>query len=99
MDVCKTVARLLEDYGILESLTTDGGKNYTSARVEEFLKQYGIKNRVSSIGNPHANCRAELAVKSMKRLIRENITFNGSLDSANFLKTILQYRNTLDRDT
>lgn len=26
-----------EDYGIPETLTTDGGKNYTSARVEAFL--------------------------------------------------------------
>ena len=39
MDVFKVVARLSEDYGILEMLTTGSAKNYTSARVEAFLKQ------------------------------------------------------------
>ena len=33
MDVCKVVARLSEDYRTLEWITTDGGTNYTSARV------------------------------------------------------------------
>ena len=99
MDVCKVVARLSEDYGIPESLTTNGGKNYTSARVEAFLQQYGIKHRTSLVGNPHMNCRAELAVKSMKRLLSENANLDGSLDSAKFLRAILQYRNTQDRET
>ena len=39
MDICKVVARLSEDYGIPELLTTDVGKNYISARVEAFLQQ------------------------------------------------------------
>ena len=30
MDACKVVARLSEDYGIPEMLTTNGGKDYTS---------------------------------------------------------------------
>ena len=44
MDVCKVMARLSEDYGILEMITTDGGTNYTSARVKAFMQQYGIKH-------------------------------------------------------
>ena len=35
----------------------------------------------------------------MKRLIRENINLDGSLDSAKFSRAILQYQNTRDRDT
>ena len=89
MDVCKVLAKISEDYGIPETLTTDGGKNYTSAKVESFLQQYGIKHRISSVANPHANCRAELAVKSMKRLIRDNISLDGSPNNAKFSRAIL----------
>ena len=35
----------------------------------------------------------------MKRLIRENVNLNGSLDNVKFSRAILQYRNTQDRDT
>ena len=35
----------------------------------------------------------------MKRLIRDNVTYNGNLDTVKFSKAILQYRNTKDRDT
>ena len=67
--------------------------------VTRLLENYGIPemlttDRVSSIGNAHANCRAELAVKSMKRLLRENVNQDGSLNSAKFSRAILQYRNT-----
>ena len=99
MDICKVLAKISEDYGIPESLKTDGGKNYTSAKVKAFLQQYGIKHRISSVANPHANWSAELTVKSMKRLIRDNVNLDGSLHNANFSRAILQYRNTKDRDT
>ena len=99
MDVCRVLAKISEDYGIPETHTTVGGKNYTSEKTENFLRQYGIEHRVSSVANPHANCRAELAVKSMKRLIRDNVTLDGNLDTVKFSRAILQYRNTKDRDT
>ena len=35
MDVCRVLARISEDYGIPETLTTDGGKNYTSEKTEK----------------------------------------------------------------
>ena len=35
----------------------------------------------------------------MKRLIRENVNLDGSLDNAKFSRVILQYQNTRDRDT
>jgi len=99
MDVCKVLAKLSEDYGIPETITTDGAKNYVSDTVKQFMKQYGIQHRVSSVGNPHANCRAEVGVRSMKRMIRDNVSITGKLDTAKFSRAILQYRNTKDRDT
>ena len=98
MDVCRVLAGISEDYGIPETLTTDGGKNYTSEKTENFLRQYGIEHRVTWVANPHANCRAELAVNSMKRLIRDNVTLDGSLETVKFSGAILQDRNTKDRD-
>ena len=99
MDVCKVLAKLSEDYGIPETITTDGAKNYVSDTVKQFMKKYGIQHRVSSVGNPHANCRAEVGVRSMKRMIRDNVSITGRLDTAKFSRAILQYRNTKDRDT
>ena len=35
----------------------------------------------------------------MKRLIRDNVTITGKLDTIKFSCALLQYRNTKDRDT
>ena len=35
----------------------------------------------------------------MKRLIRDNVTMTGKLDTVKFSRALLQYRNTKDRDT
>ena len=98
-DVCSTLARVSEDYGIPETCSTDGGSNYTSNKAQQFMKDYGIKHRISSVAFAHSNCRAELGVKTMKRLIRDNVKNNGNLDTAKFSRALLQYRNTRDRDT
>ena len=52
-----------------------------------------------SVANPHANTHAELAVKTVKRMIRDCRTISGKLDTARFSQALLQYRNTPDRDT
>ena len=98
VDACKMIARLSEDYGIPESISTDGAANYTSQKMESFLRQYGIYHRVSSVANAHSNCRAELGVKTMKRLIRDNVSLTGNLDTVKLSRALLQYRNTRDRD-
>ena len=58
-----------------------------------------MKHRVSSAYIPHGNTRAEVGVKSMKRLIRNNLGPGGSLDTDRFSQAIMEYRNTPDRDT
>ena len=86
-------------HGIPEELSTDGGSTYMAYETKKFLSDYGVKHRVSSVAYPHSNQRAELAVKSMKRLIRENTSQDGSLNNDKFLRAVISYRNTPDRDT
>ena len=91
--------RLISDFNIPESLTTDGGKQYTAEETQAFLKTFGIKHRVCSVANPHANSRAELAVKTAKRLLRDNVGINGLLNTDSMTRALMVYRNTPDRDT
>ena len=51
---------------------------------------------MSSAYNPQSNGRAELAVKSTKRLIEDNVGPDGELDTDKFLRAILIKRNTPD---
>ena len=57
-----------------------------------------MKQRLSSAHYPRANTRAELGVKSMKRLLRDNTAASGSLNCDKFSRAILEYRNTPCRD-
>ena len=88
-----------ETFGVPEELSTDRGSQFVSETTKEFMKVWGIRHRQSSAMNPHSNTRAELGVKSMKRLIRSNIGLQGALDTVKMGRALLQYRNTPDRDT
>ena len=85
-------------FGIPDVITTDGGPEFMSVKFKQALRDYGVHHRVSTPYNPHANCRAELGVKTMKRIIRENVGSDGNLRTPKFVKAMLQYKNTPDRD-
>jgi len=55
-------------------------------------------HRLSSAYNPQSNGKAEVAVKSAKRLLLSNTGASGSLDTGRFLRAMMQFRNTPDRD-
>ena len=80
-------------FGIPCTLTTDGAKVFTSKLVEEFCMRWGIVHRVSTAYNPRANKRAEVAVKSAKRLIRGNRDQTGNIDNDRFARALLAHRN------
>ena len=90
---------LFGTFGIPEELTSDGGPEFTAGETQKFFKTYDIHHRLSSVGNPHANQRAEVGVKSMKRLLRNNTDIHGRLDNDKFTRAILQYRNTPEQST
>ena len=66
--------------------------------TQNFFSKWGIHHRKSAAYHPQSNGRAEVAVKSAKRLLRSNISPAGSLDSDKFLRALLQLRNTPDPD-
>ena len=44
----------------------------TSTTFQNSLKAWEVRHRLSAAYNPHSNCRAELAVKVGKKLLRDN---------------------------
>ena len=86
-------------FGVPEELASDGGPEFTAAITHKFLKDYGIHHRLSSVAYPQSNGRAELGVKTVKRLMMDNTGPNGDLNNDAFQRAMLQYRNTPDRDT
>ena len=65
---------LFTEHGIPETCATDGGPTFTSAMTQTFFSDWGIIHRLSSVANPHSNCRAEIAVKTAKRMLVNNMT-------------------------
>ena len=62
-------------FGVAEELSSDGQSTYTSQVRRDFLKAWGVRHRLSSTYFPHSNIRAELGVKAMKKLMRNNTAF------------------------
>ena len=90
----KHIRDIFVRYGRPDQLDTDGGPQYQSAAFLHFLATWGVKHRISSPYYAQSNGRAELGVKTAKRLLRSNTAPDGSLDNNNVAQAILQYHNT-----
>ena len=92
----KILREVFSTYGVAEECASDGGKEFTADETQKFFRDWSVHHRLSSVAFAHSNCRAELAVKQIKRIITDNISPSGSLDINSFHKAILSYRNTID---
>ena len=72
-------------YGIAEESSSDGGPEFTAALTQQFLRDWGVAHRLSSVAYPHSNTRAEIGVKSAKRLIMEKTGTQGDIPAAKIL--------------
>ena len=94
--LCKALRRIMVTFGVPVEISSDGGPEFTAGETKAFFERWGIRHRLSSVSFPSSNGRAELAVKTAKRLLMDNISPNGSLDNDGMVRAMLVYRNTPD---
>ena len=70
-----------------------------SGVLQKWMKDWEITQRPSSTYFQHSNNRAETAVKSSKRMLQDFVSRAESIDNDEFVKDILQYRNTPHQDS
>ena len=75
-------------------LWSDGGPQFTSLKLANFLTVWGVSHQVSSPHYPQSNGKAEATVKSMKKLISLSWTRH-SVNWEKLCSSLLQYCNTL----
>ncbi|KAK6184631.1 hypothetical protein SNE40_007066 [Patella caerulea] len=93
------VKRLRETFvtfGIPEELVVHSSR---LVRHKSFYGTGGVRHRLCPVANPHANSRAELAVKTVKRMLVDNTSVTGSVDNDKFQRGLLVYRNSIDQET
>ena len=89
-----TLRALFIAYGIPEEISTNGGPQFTSKIFENFFSKWGVHQQKSSVEHLQSNGRAELGVKTAKRIIMNNTSPDGSLDNDKAAAALMQYRNT-----
>ena len=88
----KCLRTLFSVFGVPVELSSDGGPEFSASLTKEFLEKWNVKHRVSSAYFPQSNGRAEVAVKSTKRLLRSNIAIIvifSQKASLNYLNTFI----------
>lgn len=94
--LCKSLRRMMVTFGVPVELSSDGGPEFTAGETTAFLKRWGIRHRLSSVCLPSSNGRAELAVKTAKRMLMDNVGPDGKLDNDAMVRALLTHRNTPD---
>ena len=75
----RALKRMFATFRVPIELSSDGGSEFIAKETQEFLKRWGVSHRLSSAYHPRSNGRAEVAVKSMKRLLQDNVGPSGEI--------------------
>ena len=95
-DLVKALIAYFSTFGVSAELGSDGGPEFTAQETAAFLDRWGVCHRLSAAYNHESNGRAEVAVKSMKRLLTSHTDAQGRIDTEVVAAGLLQYRNTPD---
>ena len=86
---------LFTEYGLLETIYSDGGPQFASDEFANFLEKWKVSHTMSSPHYPQSNGIAENAVKAMKKLL--HCCFDASKGAVNdeeWAKAVMIYKNT-----
>ena len=75
-----TLGQVFAFFGVPETITMDGGPQYTAKQTEQFLTKHGVTHKLTSVTFPHSNLKAEKTISIAKRLCRDAITGIGKFD-------------------
>ena len=91
ISICRGIFQI---YRAPKELSSDGRPPLLSSMFTQFLKDWTVKHRLSSVAYPQSNGWVKLAVKMAKRIIIGNMGAQGSLDNNRVARALLQYQNT-----
>ena len=98
-DLITKMKEIFTTMGVAEHFSSDEGSQFKSGQFKKFLSDWGVEeHRVSSAYFPHSNLRAETAVKTAKRLIRDNTASDGTPYWDKVCRALLNHRNTPDAE-
>ena len=67
--LCDALRYIFQTFGVPEELSSDGGPEFIAPEADAFYEKWGVTHRLSSSYFPQSNGRAEVAVKTTKRLL------------------------------
>ena len=82
--------------GAPDIVWSDRGPQFTSKLFHDFSMEWGFQHNTSTPTYLQSNGKAEVAVKSMKKLIQTAWT-GSQVDEGRLARSLLQYRNTPSR--
>ena len=94
--LCTILRKLISTFGVPVEVSSDGGPEFIAQSTQSFFIRWSIRHRNSSSYLPFSNGRAEVEVKTAKRLLMNNIFSEGPPDTDNMVRALLTLRNTPD---
>ena len=96
--LCDALHYIFQTFGVPEELSSNGCPEFIAPEADAFYEKWGVTHRLSSLYFPQTNGHAEVAVKTTKRLLGENMNSDGSIKKDALVCALLQLRNTSYRD-